>query len=442
MDPRLLYTDFVMDGVEVSLQPTLETEVAFVDDRGYTYCTLMAFGSDDPAIARDPLSTNRRLPDTADLELFGTIIVAGPTPDQIFVLIPDSVGPTGDATSADIQHVVGLSLGPAENLNSTLPAEGLHLALCETSVLPTLNPRNHDYWSELNPILQKWQNVNDASCPHCNRTIRVNMSRHLQSAHMEFQCFWRCPVASCPLWFLSELNGKDHLERIHSFKEGQKYSFYECLRIFGLEWFGHRSFFDRREVTGQSLWMDLALARRTGHPLCNNYSITNSPAMAPLRKLFRAAVRHLTSAYETIQNAQAEVAQEPSICSQMRLDIVQELQDDPVSAYVDQGFEIPEVESLSPLILPSATPPPVMDTPVRPVTRNKRVTDIPSIWTVRPTTVLFTSRSGCSFLLILSEFRTSDLRRTTTIRPVVVAQHGNCTILASCCTRGTAGGGS
>ena len=69
----------------------------------------MAFGSDDPAIARDPLSTNRRLPDTADLELFGTMIVAGPTPDQIFVLIPDSVGPAGDATSADIQHVVGLS---------------------------------------------------------------------------------------------------------------------------------------------------------------------------------------------------------------------------------------------------------------------------------------------------------------------------------------------
>ena len=213
---------------------------------------------------------------------------------------------------------------------------------------------------EVNPILQKWQNVNDASCPHCNQTIRVNMS--LRSAHTEYQCFWRCPVASCPMWFSSELNGKDHLERIHSFKEGQGYSFYECLRIFGLEWFGRRLFFDRREVTGQSLWMDLALARRTGHPLRNKYTITNSPA----------AVRHLTSAYETIQHAQAEVAQEPSICSQMRRDIVQEFQDYPVSAYLDQGFEIPEVESLSPLILSSATPPPVMDTPVRPVTRNNR----------------------------------------------------------------------
>ena len=265
MDFKMLYTDFVMNGVEVSLQPALETEVVFVDDRDYTYCTLMAFGSDDPAIARDPLSTNRRLPETADLEMFGTMIVAGPTPDQIFVLIPDSVVHAVDATSpADIQHVVGLSLGLAENLNSTLSAEGLHLALCETSVRPTLNLRNHDYWSEVNPILQKWQNVNDASCPHCNRTIRVNMACHLLSAHTEFQCFWRYPIASCPMWFSSELNGKDHLERIHSFKEGLGYSFHECLRKFVLEWFGLRSFFDRREVTGQSLWMDLALARRTG----------------------------------------------------------------------------------------------------------------------------------------------------------------------------------
>ena len=124
--------------------------------------------------------------------------------------------------------------------------------------------------------------MNDASCPHCNQTIRVNMSRHLRSAHTEHQCFWRCPVASCPMWFSSELNGNDHLERIHSFKEGQGYSFYECLCIFGLEWFGRRLFFDRREVTGQSLWMDLGLARRTGHTLCNNYAITNSPAMASL----------------------------------------------------------------------------------------------------------------------------------------------------------------
>ena len=48
------------------------------------------------------------------------------------------------------------------------------------------------------------------------------------------------------MWFTSELNGKDHLERIHNFREGQGYSFYECLRKFALEWFGRRSFFEQR----------------------------------------------------------------------------------------------------------------------------------------------------------------------------------------------------
>ena len=76
------------------------------------------FRSDDSDLVRDPLSTNRRLQDMADLEMLGTMIVAGPTPEQIFVLIPDSVGRTVDAElPADLQHVVGLRLGSAENLS-------------------------------------------------------------------------------------------------------------------------------------------------------------------------------------------------------------------------------------------------------------------------------------------------------------------------------------
>ena len=122
MDPRLLYTDFLMDDREVLLQPTTDTEPTFQDDMGYTFCVITVFRSDDPDLARDPLSTNRRLQETADLEMFGTMIVAGPTPDRIFVLIPDSIGPTVDADSpADLQHVVGLSLGSAENLSSLPP---------------------------------------------------------------------------------------------------------------------------------------------------------------------------------------------------------------------------------------------------------------------------------------------------------------------------------
>ena len=52
--------------------------------------------------------------------------------------------------------------------------------------------------------------------------------------------------------------------------------------------------------------MDLTLARRSGQALHNSYTITNSPALAPLRKFFCAAVRNLTSAYENRSYTQAE----------------------------------------------------------------------------------------------------------------------------------------
>ena len=173
---------------------------------------------------------------------------------HIKVLIPDTVGPTVDAESpVDLQHVVGLSLGPAANLSSTLPPSDLALALCDNSVLPTLTLSRRDYWDEINPILRKWQSIKNARCPECDRVIRVNMSRHLWLSRTSCQCFWRCPVPSCPMWFASELNGKDHLERIHSFTEGRGYSFYDCLHQFGLEWFGQRSFFDQWDTAGQAL---------------------------------------------------------------------------------------------------------------------------------------------------------------------------------------------
>ena len=112
MDLRLLHSDFRMDDRELMLQSTADTEPTFHDDRGFMYCVIPVFRSDAPDLARDPLSTNRRLPETANLEMFGTMVVAGPTPDQIYVLIPDSVGPSVDAESpADLQHVLGLSLG-------------------------------------------------------------------------------------------------------------------------------------------------------------------------------------------------------------------------------------------------------------------------------------------------------------------------------------------
>ena len=112
--------------------------------------------------------------------------------------------------------------------------------------------------------------------------------------------------------------------------------------------------------------MDLALARRSGQALQNNYTITNSPALAPVRKFFRAIIRNLTFIYENRVYARSE---EDTKCSQMRRDMSQESHGDIASAYLDQGYEIP-VESLSPLVISSATPPLVVSTRMRSATPN------------------------------------------------------------------------
>ena len=88
--------------------------------------------------------------DVVDLAMFSTLVVAGPTPDHINVLIPDTVGPTVDAEGpVDLQHVVG----PAMNLSSSLPPAYLATSLCENSVVPTLGLSRRAYWDEVTPIL-------------------------------------------------------------------------------------------------------------------------------------------------------------------------------------------------------------------------------------------------------------------------------------------------
>ena len=170
----------------------------------------------------------------------------------------------------------------------------LDRALCPNSLAPTLGLQRREYWEEINPLLAKWKNIDDTRCPQCDRTIRVNMARHLRLVHSEYVCFWRCPVRSCSLWFTSELNAKDYIENIHRFREGRGTSFYECLRTCGLEYFGSRSFFDGRRVVNQSLWMDLALARRSGQQLRNHCIITKKPKYVPLRRFFVARRRPAT----------------------------------------------------------------------------------------------------------------------------------------------------
>ena len=116
----------------------------------------------------------------------------------------------------------------------------------------------------------------------------------------------------------SELNAKDHIENIHRFCEGRGTSFYECLRKYGLEWFGSRSFFDGRKQANQALWMDLALARRSGQEHRNHYVITKSPEYAPLRRFVSAAVDHLQMRYNALL---VTSAQPQSLIATMRASV-------------------------------------------------------------------------------------------------------------------------
>ena len=195
---------------------------AFAESTGDPNVALSPIGHSDREFGVDPLSTNRRFLGHPDFPVLGTIVLAGPTSDTIHVMIQDClIPPVGTDVHIDLRHVVTLQLGPATAIGDDFPSPGRALALCEKPLASTLALQQKDYWEEINPLLAKWKNVNDSRCPECDRSIRVNMARHLR----------RCPVSTCLLWFTSELNGKDHMhvERTHRFREGRGCSFYECL---------------------------------------------------------------------------------------------------------------------------------------------------------------------------------------------------------------------
>ena len=244
----------------MSQQDTL----AFAEATCDSQVALSPFRHSDSDFAFDPLFINRRLPGHPDLPVLGMVVLAGPTPDTIHVMIPDClIPPVGSDVHIDLRHVVMLQLGPATDIGDYFPPPDLALALCRKPLAPTRKLQQKTFWEEINPLLAKWKrNVNVSRCPECDRSIRVNMARHLRLCHTSHVCFWRCPVNTCPLWFTSELNGKDHIKRIHQFREGRGVSFYEYLRTYGLEWYGNRAFFDQRKESTQSIWVDLSLARR------------------------------------------------------------------------------------------------------------------------------------------------------------------------------------
>ena len=131
--------------------------------------------------------------------------------------------------------------------------------------------------------------------------------------------------------------------------------------------------FGQRSSTGQALWMDLALARKTGQELHNDYVITSSPDFGSLRKLFRAAVRELVHAYIDYPQPKVDMHGALSVCNRIHQDIADSPRGHRRTSPVDRAEDVPVVELPPPLTFTSsAAPLPVVQTPVRSLTPNNR----------------------------------------------------------------------
>ena len=150
----------------------------FAGNTGDPHVAFASFQHADRDNALDPLSTNRRL--HTDIPVLGMVIVAGPTPESVQVIIPDcTVPPVGNDVQIDLRHVVELRLGLPFDMGRELPPPDLALRLTPNSLEQTLQIQRRAYWDEINPLLERCRSVNDARCPECARIIRVNMSRHM-----------------------------------------------------------------------------------------------------------------------------------------------------------------------------------------------------------------------------------------------------------------------
>ena len=77
MDLGLLHSNFVIDNKDLTLHTTVDGSGVFRDTDGQTHCTIRPFRDVDPDIARDPLSTNRRLFDSGEIKLLDIRINSG-----------------------------------------------------------------------------------------------------------------------------------------------------------------------------------------------------------------------------------------------------------------------------------------------------------------------------------------------------------------------------
>ena len=133
---------------------TLSDTPTFAGDTERVHVAFASFQHANRDIALDPISTNRRL--QTDIPVLGTVIVAGPMPDTIQILVPDcTIPPVGNDVRIGLCHVVELSLGSPFHMSCELPPPDLALSLTSNSLDPTLGLQRRAYWEEINPLVKR-----------------------------------------------------------------------------------------------------------------------------------------------------------------------------------------------------------------------------------------------------------------------------------------------
>ena len=120
-------------------------------------------------------------------------------------------------------------------------------------------------------------------------------------------------------------------------------------------------------------WSDLALARKAGQELHNEYVITAGPEFGSLRSFFRAAVRALVRAYIDYPLPGSRGRSTSFSCSPIRPNLNDTIVSTGRDSPVDRPEGIPVMSMPPPLTFTSSIPTvPVVQTPVRPLTPNNR----------------------------------------------------------------------
>ena len=117
--------------------------------------------------------------------------------------------------------------------------------------------------------------------------------------------------------------------------------------------------------------MDLALARKAGQELHNDYVVTAGPEFGSLRSLFRAAVRALVRAFIDYPLPGSRGRNTSFCCSPIRPNLHDTTASTGRSSPVDQPGGIPVMSLPPPLTFTASTPAvPVIQRPMRSLTPN------------------------------------------------------------------------